>query len=87
MHEASLMSKLLSRVDAVARAEGAPRVTALSVWLGALSHFSAEHFVEHFGRASRDTIAEGAQLRVTVSADPAHPNAQDVLIESVEVEA
>ncbi len=86
MHEALLIRDLFRRIEAIAKAEQARRVTGLSVWLGALSHLSAEHFAEHFAQTSRGTIAEGARLQITVSADPVHVNAQDVLIESVEVE-
>ncbi len=87
MHEASLMRDLVRRIAAIARAEEARRVTVLRIWLGALSHFSAEHFAEHFARVSQGTIVEGARLDVTVSADPGHARAQDVLIESIEVES
>jgi len=86
MHEASLIADLLRRIDAVARGEHAKRIIAVSVRLGALSHFSADHFAEHFAHASRGTIAEGARLAVTVSDDMRHRNAQDILIESIEVE-
>lgn len=87
MHEASLMRDLLQRIEAVALAEEARRITGLKVWLGALSHFSAEHFAEHFAQMSQGTTVEGAQLHITVSADIGHTNAQDVLIESIEVES
>lgn len=86
MHEASLMTNLMRRVDEVAQAEGARRVIGVSVWLGALSHMSAEHFAEHFDRAAAGTIAEGARLDVTVSDDLRHANAQDILLEKLEVE-
>ncbi len=87
MHEASLMTGLMRRIDEVSRREKAKRVVAVSVWLGALSHMSADHFAEHFVEAAKGTLAEGAQLRTTVSDDIKHPNAQDLLIESIEVEA
>jgi hypothetical protein len=32
------------------------------------------------------TIAEGAKLDITISADTSHANAQDLVLESVEVE-
>lgn len=86
MHEASLMTSLMRRIDTVARAEQAKRVTGISVWLGALSHMTPEHFAEHFVQASAGTIAEGATLDATMSDDLDHANAQDVLLESVEVE-
>ena len=86
MHEASLMRNLMRQVDVVADREGARRVVGVSVWCGALSHMTEEHFGEHFRQASAGTKAEGARLDVTVSDDPAHAHAQDVLLESVEVE-
>ncbi len=86
MHEATLMAGLMRRIDAVASGEHAHRVTAVAVWLGALSHMSAAHFAEHFQQAAAGTPAEGARLDVTVSTDPDHAGAQDIRLESVEVE-
>jgi len=87
MHEASLISSLMRRIGEVAAAEGARRVTGVSVWLGALSHMSAEHFTEHFSRAAAGTLAAGARIHVIVSEDERHEHAQDILLESVEVDA
>jgi hydrogenase nickel incorporation protein HypA/HybF len=86
MHEASLMTNLMRRIDELAKAERARRVIGVSVWLGALSHMSAEHLAEHFEQAAAGTIAEGARLDVAVSGDTRHANAQDIVLESVEVE-
>ena len=86
MHEAGLMKGLMRRVEEIAAAQEAKRVTGVSVWLGALSHMSPEHFAEHFEEAATGTIAEGAQLNATPSNDLDHPNAQDILLESIEVE-
>lgn len=86
MHEASLMANLMRRLDEIAKAERARRVVGLSVWLGALSHLSAEHFAEHFEQAAAGTIAEGAQLDVMVSDDLQDADAQEIVLESVEVE-
>lgn len=86
MHEASLMKNLMSQVDTVAQRENAKRVIGVGVWLGALSHMTEAHFGEHFRQAAAGTNAEGARLDVTLSDDTGHANAQDVLLESVEVE-
>ncbi|MBS0517960.1 MAG: hydrogenase maturation nickel metallochaperone HypA [Proteobacteria bacterium] len=86
MHEASLIAGLMRRVEEISRRENATRVVAVSVWLGALSHMSADHFAEHFTEAAKGTLAEGAQLHTTVSDDVEHPHAQDLVLESVEVE-
>jgi hydrogenase nickel incorporation protein HypA/HybF len=87
MHEASLMVSLMHRIDEIAKCEGARRIVSVSVWIGALSHMSAEHFAEHFERAATGTIAEGARLDVTVSDDPGHTNAQDLMLKSIAVES
>lgn len=86
MHEASLMTNLMRRIEEIATAEGARRIVGVSVWLGALSHMSVDHLAEHFEQASVGTIAEDARLDVTVSEDVRHANAQDILLKSVEVE-
>ena len=46
MHEASLMRDVMARIQRLAEAEGAHRVTGLSVWLGALSHMSALKYLD-----------------------------------------
>lgn len=86
MHEASLMRSLMRKIESLAAAEGGHRVTTVRVWLGALSHMSAAHFQEHFDQASKATVAEGALLEIEESADIDDPNAQGLLLRSIEVE-
>jgi hydrogenase nickel incorporation protein HypA/HybF len=80
------MADLMRQIDEVAKFERARRVVRVSVRIGALSHFSAEHFAEHFERASGGTLAESAELVAAISTDPNDPDAQGVVLESVEVE-
>jgi hydrogenase nickel incorporation protein HypA/HybF len=87
MHEAMLMTGLMRRIAEIATEEGARRVSAVAVRLGALSHISAEHFAEHFRHPSDGTIAAGARLEVTVSTDAQRADAAEIRIESVEVES
>ena len=86
MHEASLMRGLMRKIHEVAQNEDASGIVGVEVWLGALSHMSAAHFAEHFAQASAGTMAEGARLDIAVSDDTAHPDAQDILLVSVEVQ-
>lgn len=86
MHERALMTDLMREIDAVARADGATRVTRVSVRLGALSHFTEEHFREHFVDASRGTVAEGATVDARLADDLRDPRAAGVVLESVELE-
>jgi hydrogenase nickel incorporation protein HypA/HybF len=86
MHEASLMKDLMRKLDEIAASQRAKKIVGVSVWLGALSHMTREHFAEHFEQAAAGTLAEGARLDVTVSIDPDNEHAQDIRLESVELE-
>ncbi len=86
MHERSLISNLINKVEYIAREQKVSRVVLVKVRLGALSHISAEHFREHFERDCSGSIAEGALLEVDVSDDMDDPHAQEILLESVDVE-
>ena len=86
MHERALMNDVMRKIQDVALESDVERVTRVRVRLGALSHFTPEHFREHFEEASRGTIAEGAEVDAVVNGDIADEHASDVVIESVEVE-
>ena len=86
MHESGIIHSLVHRLEAAARDAGAERVCGATVWLGALSQMSADHFREHFAAEVCGTVAEGAALTIEVSDDPAAPNAQSVVLQSVELE-
>jgi hydrogenase nickel incorporation protein HypA/HybF len=86
MHERALMRDVMSRIEEVARSEGASRVIRVDVRLGALSHFTPDHFREHFEDASHGTVAEGAEVVATLDTDVSENGAAGVVIESVEVE-
>jgi hydrogenase nickel incorporation protein HypA/HybF len=79
------MDDLVRKVLAVAEAEQATSVSRIRVRLGALSHFTPEHFVEHWVDATRGTPAEGAEVEATMGEDLSGANADGVVLESVEV--
>ena len=87
MHERALMDDVMRKVDAVARENGARRVTRIGVCLGPLSHFTPEHFREHFVDVSRGTLAEGAEVDAVVETDVSDQGAAGVVLEFVEVES
>jgi hydrogenase nickel incorporation protein HypA/HybF len=86
MHEKALMDDLMAKILEVADAEGGLRVKRIRVHLGALSHFTPEHFREHFDDAARGTLAEGAAIEAEAGTDLTAPDANGVVLESVEVE-
>lgn len=80
------MEDLIRKIESEATVAGARRVTGIRVRLGALSHFTEAHFHEHFVDASRGTVAEGADVHAELRTDPTEPEAQGVVLESIEVE-
>ena len=62
------------------------RVTRVSVELGALSHFTTEHFREHFVDATRGTLAAGAEVEAVLADDLTDARAQDVVLLEIELE-
>ena len=87
MHEFSLIHDLMKKIESIAREHGGRRIISVKVRLGALSHISPEHFREHFIQAATGTVAVGARLEIEQQKDEADPRAQDILLESVEVES
>lgn len=87
MHEQALMKDLMRKIESEAQEEGGARVTRIRVRLGALSHFTVEHFREHFEDMSRGTLAEGAEVEAELRTDPTEPEAQGVVLESIELES
>jgi hydrogenase nickel incorporation protein HypA/HybF len=86
MHEFHLINDLMKKIAHVAHEQHATRVAGVKVRLGALAHISADHFREHFVEAAAGTLAEGAKLEIEEARDENDPHAQDIMLESVEVE-
>jgi hydrogenase nickel incorporation protein HypA/HybF len=86
MHEHTFLKGLMKRVESVVAGAGARRAVGVTVRLGALSHITADHFREHFVEAAAGTIADGAALTVVELTDAGDPLAQEIVLESVEVE-
>ena len=87
MHELSLLSDLMRKITSVAQEQHAEKVVSIRVKLGALCHLSPAHFREHFTHAASGTVAEGTQLEIEVLTDQSDLNAQEIVLESVEIEA
>ena len=86
MHEMTLINGLLNKLESIAKEQKAKRIVSVKIKLGALSHISADHFRGHFEEGTSGSLAEGARLEIETSADINDPHAQQILLESVEVE-
>ena len=86
MHERSLILNLIKKMQLLSANNGDAKITRVNVKLGALSHISPEHFREHFENDSIDTVAEGAQLDIEVLTDETADNAQEIILDSIDIE-
>ncbi|HEY6270472.1 MAG TPA: hydrogenase/urease maturation nickel metallochaperone HypA [Terriglobales bacterium] len=77
------MANLLRRIEAVTEEQDGARLCSVKIKLGALSHISPEHLRDHFLIAVCGTAAEGAELVIEASVDPADPRAQEIWLESL----
>ena len=85
MHEQATIRDLVATVLHVAEENEATRVVRIKVRLGALSHFTPEHFLEHWQDATGGTIAEGCKVEAELAEDLTDPNAQGVVLEDIEI--
>jgi hydrogenase nickel incorporation protein HypA/HybF len=86
MHEHSLMAGLLQTIERIGREQNARKILGVRIRLGSLSHISPDHLIEHFVQAAAGTMAEGARLDIVEIPDTTDPNAQEIILESVEIE-
>lgn len=86
MHEHSMIKRIVEKIEDTARTNNSESVKSIKIWLGAHSHTTPEHFREHFDPLSKGTVAENAELEFVVSEDTDHPNAQDIVLESIKIE-
>ena len=77
----------MNQIYTVAAENNAKSIVGLKVRLGALSHMSPEHFRAHFEEAAKGGIAETTRLDIELDTDPESPTAQEIVIESVDVES
>jgi hydrogenase nickel incorporation protein HypA/HybF len=86
MHELSLIDNLIQKIEALAQDHQARKVVGLTLQLGPLAHISPDHLRHHFMRAAQGTVAEGARLDIEELFDVTHPQAQDIILQTVELE-
>jgi hydrogenase nickel incorporation protein HypA/HybF len=85
MHETHLINDLMGKIASLTREHHVERIMAVRVRLGALSHFSEDHFREHFLQGARGTAAEGSRLVIETSGDIHDPQAKDIVLLSVDI--
>ena len=87
MHEFSLLKGIMQKLDQISAQEGGARIAVVRVTIGALAHISPDHFREHFEHAAKGGVADGATLEILENMGKDDPMAQEIVLESVDVEA
>ncbi len=85
MHEHSLMKDLLDKIQQLSSLENKPLI-AINVQLGELAHISSSHLREHFEHEVTGTSLEGITLNIEELIGIEHPQAQDIVLQSLEFE-
>lgn len=86
MHEFTLLKGIMEKLAQISEQEGGARVAVVRVTIGALAHISPSHFREHFEHAAKGTVAQGADLEIQENMDKDDPMAQEIVLNSVDIE-
>ena len=76
----------MRQVQKVAQAQDINKVLAVKLKVGPLSHVSEEHLRDHFAVAARVTVAQGVRLVMETMNGEIGPEAQSLVLDSLEVE-
>jgi hydrogenase nickel incorporation protein HypA/HybF len=83
MHEEALLKDLRRKVEEVALAQGALKVSRVSIWVGALSHLTEEQLRARWPELMAGSVAEGSELEVDHSTDLDDSRAQGIILKSL----
>jgi len=87
MHEEAMLRDVIRKAEEVAQQEGGGRVTRVRLWVGARSHLGGPELEERWADAVRGTPLDGARVEIENSRDRADPNAEHVILRSLDVES
>lgn len=87
MHEEAMLKDVVRKAEEVSRAEGAARVTRVRIWVGARSHLGGPELEDRWANAVRGTSLAGSRVEVELSEDGNDPNAQRVVLRSLDVDS
>lgn len=84
MHEASLISDLIRKIESIVPPQSARKVVGITLRIGPLCSMKPDHLRDHLLRAGQGTIAEGAALEIETTDEITDPNAASVVLKSIE---
>jgi hydrogenase nickel incorporation protein HypA/HybF len=86
MHEINLVHALMSKIQRIVPDKNQFKVAVVKVRLGTMAPISGKHLREHFTEATLGTVAEGAELEIVQLNALDDPLAEEVILESLEIE-
>ncbi|HYA70606.1 MAG TPA: hydrogenase/urease maturation nickel metallochaperone HypA [Thermoplasmata archaeon] len=86
MHEEALLHDVVRKAEEVVRREGPGRVTRVRLWVGARSHLAGPEFEARWAHAVSGTVLSGAPIEVELSEDRSDPNAESILLRSLDID-
>jgi len=86
MHEEAMLKDVVRKAAEVAQREGAVRVTRVRLWVGARSHLEGPELRDRWASAVTGTALSGAEVEVEASSDRGDPNAERVILQSLDVD-
>ena len=87
MHEEAMLRDVIRKAENVARREGGQRVTRVRLWVGARSHLGGPELTARWAHAVAGTPLSGAEVEIELSRDSSDPNAENVMLRSLDVES
>jgi len=87
MHEEAMLKDVVRKAEEVARRERASRVTRVRLWVGARSHLAGPELKDRWAHAVTGTALAGAEVEIETSRDPGDPNAETVVLRSLDVDS
>jgi hydrogenase nickel incorporation protein HypA/HybF len=87
MHEESMLKDVVRKAEEVAHREGVSRVTRVRLWVGARSHLGGPELRDRWAHAVEGTSLSGSEVEIETSSDPDGPNADRVILRSLDVDA
>lgn len=87
MHEEAMLKDVVRKAEEVARREKAARVTRVRLWVGARSHLAGPELRERWEHAVTGTTLSGSHVEIETSSDGTDPNAESVILRSVDVDS
>jgi len=87
MHEESMLRDVIRKAEEVAGRERGARVTRVRLWVGARSHLGGPELRDRWAHAVAGTSLSGAEVDIETSSDEKDPNAERVILRSMDVDA